>query len=428
MGYDQTPRARRAGASAGRRERRPFRTVVVGIGVLALLGVLALGGYAFFLQRTVENNIERDDLNAKNNAIVTISPDGANQAGEDGAGTTGDVDPETGEREDGESEGEDGESEGEDGGNGEDGAIETEGDTDSVDDGTAPIVGEDGEAIEVTESEFVATTPTRPADAGDAMNFLIIGSDSRDLSVERGRSDVIVLMHISDERDRVDLIHFPRDLFVPIAGTGGSSKINAAYSYGGAPLLVQTLQPLIDVPIDHVVIVNFESFKGMTDAIGGVDVNVAEASPGFPAGTMYMDGETGLRFVRERYALSQGDISRGQRQQAFIKAIMTKALSRETITNPARLANFVDAATTNLTVDADLQVSDMRDLGFSMRGVRGDDITFVTAPWSGVDMHPVAGSIVVMASDQMQVLSQHLRSDTMESYSDPVSPRSGFGR
>lgn len=408
MAYEQTPRGRDRGARGARRQRRPFRVVVVGIGLLALLGVLALGGYAFYLQRTVENNIEREDLNAKNNATVTISPDltGANQPSDDGASTTGDVDPETGEPRE---------------------SLDTEGDTDSIDDGTAPIVGEDGEAIEVTESEFVATTPDRPAEAGDAMNFLIIGSDSRDLSVERGRSDVIVLMHISDERDRVDLIHFPRDLFVPIAGTGGSSKINAAYSYGGAPLLVQTLQPLINVPIDHVVIVNFESFKGMTDAIGGVDVNVAEASPGFPTGTMHMDGETGLRFVRERYALSQGDISRGQRQQAFIKGIMTKALSRETLTNPARLASFVDAATTNLTVDADLQVSDMRDLGFSMRGVRGDDITFVTAPWSGIDMHPVAGSIVVMASEQMATLSSHLRNDTMESYSDPVSPRSGFG-
>lgn len=389
-----------------RRRRHPFRALAVGIGLLALVGVIVLGGYAFYLQRTVEGNIEREDLNAQDNAVVTISPDrtGANQPGDD-ADADGSVDL--------------------------DGPVETDGETGEEqldqDDGTAPIVGEDGEEIEVPQSEFVATTPERPAEAGEAMNFLIIGSDSRDLSVERGRSDVIVLMHINDERDRVDLVHFPRDLFVPIAGTGGSSKINAAYSYGGAPLLVQTLQPLIDVPIDHVVIVNFESFQAMTDSIGGVDVDVAEASPGFPEGVMHMDGATGLSFVRERYALSQGDISRGQRQQAFIKAIMTKALSRETITNPARLASFVDAATTNLTVDADLQVGEMRDLGLSMRSVRGDDIFFETAPWNGIDMHPVAGSIVLMASDQMDVLSQHLQNDTMEDYTDPVSPRSGFG-
>lgn len=378
-----------------RPKRRPLRTMVVGIGVLALLGVLALGGYAFFLQRTVENNIERDDLNAQNDSVVTISPDtfGGTQPGDD---ASGDID----------------------------GSGMEEGDPDE---GVPPIVGEDGEPIEVTESEFSATSPSRPESAGDAMNFLIVGTDSRDLTVERGRSDVIMLMHINDERDRVDLVHFPRDLFVPIAGTGGSSKINAAYSYGGAPLLVQTLQPLIDVPIDHVVIVNFDSFEAMTDAVGGVDVQVAEASPGFPQGVMHMDGETGLEFVRERYALSQGDISRGQRQQAFVQAIMQKALARETLTNPARLANFVDAATTNLTVDADLEVGNMRDLGFAMRGVRGNDIHFETAPWSGIDNHPVAGSIVVMAQEQMASLSEHLRNDTMEQYVDDVSPRSGFG-
>ncbi|OLT15676.1 hypothetical protein BJF80_09845 [Serinicoccus sp. CUA-874] len=386
----------RPGTPREPRRRRPLRALAAGIGVLALLGVLALGGYAFYLQRTVEGNIEREDLNAQDDATVTISPDRF--------GTTQpDDDPDA------------------------EGSVDLDGPVETDEEGTAPIVGEDGEAVDVGESEFQAQTPARPAEAGEAQNFLIIGSDSRDLSVERGRSDVIVLMHINDERDRVDLVHFPRDLFVPIAGTGGSSKINAAYAYGGAPLLVQTLQPLVDVPIDHVVVVNFQSFQAMTDSIGGVDVNVAEASPGFPAGVMHMDGATGLEFVRERYALSQGDISRGQRQQAFIQGIMTKALSRETLTNPARLARFVDAATTNLTVDADLQVGEMRDLGFQMRGVRGGDIHFETAPWSGIENHPVAGSIVVMAQDQMATLSEHLKNDTMEDYTDPVSPRSGFG-
>ncbi|ANS79993.1 Cell envelope-associated transcriptional attenuator LytR-CpsA-Psr [Serinicoccus hydrothermalis] len=396
MRDDHTP----GGGTPDRRRRRPLRLFAAGIGVLALVGVLALGGYAFFLQRTVEGNIEREDLNAQDDSTVTISPDrfGSEQP------------------EDSEADAEDPE-----------GSVDLEGTVETEEESAAPIVGEDGQAIEVGESEFQAETPERPAEAGEAQNFLIIGSDSRDLSVERGRSDVIVLMHINDERDRVDLIHFPRDLFVPIAGTGGSSKINAAYSYGGAPLLVQTLQPLVDVPIDHVVVVNFQSFQAMTDAIGGVDVDVAESSPGFPEGVMHMDGATGLEFVRERYALSQGDISRGQRQQAFIQGIMTKALSRETLTNPARLASFVDAATTNLTVDADLQVGDMRDLGFQMRGVRGDDIHFETAPWTGIANHPVAGSIVVMADDQMADLSEHLRNDTMEDYTDPVSPRSGFG-
>ncbi|GGK77067.1 hypothetical protein GCM10011509_27140 [Ornithinimicrobium pekingense] len=383
-----------------------MRFVAWAVGGLALLAVLVVAGYAFYLQDTVSDNITHEDLKADRDGVITIAPDGARQPagdeeGDDGTDATG-GDAGTGDPADG------GEAE----------AAEDEQD--------APIVGEDGQPIDVTGIEVPVSVPERDPSSGDALNFLVIGTDSRDLSVERGRSDVIVLMHVNDERDRVDLVHFPRDLFVPIAGTGGSSKINAAYAYGGAPLLMQTLQPLVDVPIDHVVMVNFESFKAMTDAIGGVDVQVTEAGGGFSAGVQHMNGEEGLRFVRERYSLSQGDISRGERQMQFVKAVMLKALSRETLTNPVRLANFVDAATTNLTVDEDLRVGDMRNLGFAMRDVRGGDVHFWSGPWCGIDSHPVAGSIVVMAESQMAELGQHLRTDTMEDYRDDVSPTSGF--
>ncbi|HLS39445.1 MAG TPA: LCP family protein [Ornithinicoccus sp.] len=286
----------------------------------------------------------------------------------------------------------------------------------------AVITGEDGTLI------TAAPAPDRDPDAGDSRNILLLGTDSRNPATERGRSDVIVLMHISDDRESVHLIHFPRDLFVQIPGYDRRNKINAAYAYGGAPLLVQTLEQLIDVPIDNVAMVNFETFTRMTDAIGGVDVEVAEASPGFPEGVMHMDGETGLRFVRERYTLSQGDISRGQRQQAFIKAVMLKALSRETLTNPARLAGLVDAATQNLVVDENFEVSEMRGLAFEMRNIRGDDIKFITAPWQGIGMDDFAGSIVLMHEEQMEKLSAHLKTDTMDDYVDEVSPRQGFGR
>ncbi|MGO0575448.1 LCP family glycopolymer transferase [Ornithinimicrobium panacihumi] len=398
MGYQEHHEAPVDEGRRPRRRRRPVRTAAAVVGIFALLGVIALAGFAFYLQNTAERNIVHEDLLSKDNAVITISPQltgGERPSGDDG-------------EEQDDAEGGDGEP--------------------AEDEEPIVIVGEDGQEVEVQEgTTHTATTPERATEAGEALNFLIIGSDSRDLSVERGRSDVIVLMHINDQRDRVDLIHFPRDTFVPIPGTGGSSKINAAYAYGGAPLLVQTLQQQVNVPIDHVVIVNFESFKAMTDAIGGVDVNVTQAGGGFSTGVQHMNGEQGLRFVRERYSLSQGDISRGERQMQFIKGIITKALSRETLTNPGRIAGFVDAATTNLTVDEDLRVGDMRDLGFSMRNVRGGDIHFWSGPWCGIADHPVAGSIILKADAQMARLAEALRSDSMSGYVDNVSPRSGFG-
>lgn len=286
-------------------------------------------------------------------------------------------------------------------------------------DADSPIQGED--------SVVTPSPPERPAEAGEALNILVLGSDTRDPDAERGRSDVMILMHISDDRERVDLIHFPRDLFVEIPGSERKNKLNAAYSFGGTALLVETLQPLTGVPVDHVVISDFESFQALTDAVGGVDVHVAEASPGFEVGTMHMDGETGLRFVRERYSLSQGDISRGERQQEFIKAIMLKVLTRDTFTNPVRLAEVVDAGTQNLTVDDNLQVSDMRDLGWQLRDLRGGDIHFFTAPWSGIGSDSWAGSVVLPHDEQFEELREHLRNDTMEDYSDDVSPTEGFG-
>ncbi len=291
-----------------------------------------------------------------------------------------------------------------------------------------PLLTDEDGSVTGESGRLEPVPQERSALAGKSLNYLVIGSDSRDLDEERGRSDVMVLVHISDDRDRVDLIHFPRDYFVDIPGSSRPNKINASYSIGGAPLVVETIQPLLGVPIDSVAIVDFESFKSLTDAVGGVDVNVAEASPGFPEGVMTMDGETGLDFVRERYALSQGDISRGQRQQAFIKAVMLKTLSPGTLMNPAKLTSVVDAATKNLTVDEALDMGDMRSLAFSMRGVRGGDINFVTAPWTGIGSDAVAGSIVLPAEVQLEKLQEHLRDDTMGTYVDDVSPTVGFSK
>jgi LCP family protein required for cell wall assembly len=254
--------------------------------------------------------------------------------------------------------------------------------------------------------------------AGNGTNYLLIGNDARPGDTG-SRSDVMVLVHVPEDRSDVALVHFPRDLWVPIPGRG-DAKLNAAYAWGGAPLLVKTMQNMLGIEVDHVAMVGFEGFKNMTDAVGGVDVHVEEASEGdgkvFPEGTMHMDGETALVFVRQRYQLSQGDISRGKRQQAFIKALMLKTLSRETLTNPIRLKDFLDAATSNLTVDQDLDVGTMRSEAFAMRSIRGADVRFITAPFTGFGTSPDGQSIDVVDEVGMTQLGEAIRSDTLDSY------------
>jgi LCP family protein required for cell wall assembly len=254
--------------------------------------------------------------------------------------------------------------------------------------------------------------------AGNGTNYLIIGNDAGPDRVG-ARSDVMVLVHVPEDRSNVTLIHFPRDLWVPIPGRG-EAKLNAAYAFGGAPLLVKTMQNMLGIQVDHVAMLGFEGFKRMTDAVGGVDVEVEEASEGdgkvFREGIQHMDGETALVFVRQRYMLSEGDISRGKRQLAFIKALMLESLSKETLANPLRLKDFIDAATGNLTVDQKLDVAAMRSEAFAMRDLRGDDIRFITAPFTGFGTSDDGQSIDVVDEVRMTQLGEAIKNDDLASY------------
>lgn len=288
--------------------------------------------------------------------------------------------------------------------------------------GEAPTVGADGDPIDPFEpgapgEDGIPLPAAVPAEsAGD--NYLLVGSDAR-AGLAGARSDVIILMHVPEDKHNITLIHFPRDMYVYIPGKG-RNKINAAFAFGGAPLLVQTLQGMLGAKIDHVAMINFEGFQRMTDAVGGVDVQVEEGGVidghEFSVGTMHMDGATALAFVRERKDLSQGDISRGRRQQAFLKALMLKAVSGETLSNPARLATFVDAATRNVVVDRGLDVGRMRSELISMASIGPGDIRFLTAPYTGFGRSPYGASIVVVNWPKIADLGAAIRNDSLDSY------------
>lgn len=265
------------------------------------------------------------------------------------------------------------------------------------------------------------TSPVEDPSAKGALNILLIGSDSK-TSVANGRSDVIILMHITSDRKKVYLVHFPRDMYVDVPGHG-KDKINAAFAYGGSQLLVRTLRNLVDVPIDHVAVIGFEGFKAMTDAVGGVDVYAEEASDEFSylygtihVGINHLDGNAALWFVRERYQLSEGDISRGRRQQAFIKALMLKVLSKQTLTNPVRFAALVNAVARNLTVDNAFSIADIYSQALAMKNLHSEDIVFITAPITGTGTGPNGLSDDFVDYTKMAQLSIALKTDDMSSY------------
>ena len=151
--------------------------------------------------------------------------------------------------------------------------------------------------------------PTSTATGPAPLNFVLMGSDT--LGGERGRSDTLMLAHLNAERNKIYLISFPRDMYVTIPGHG-EHKINAAYSYGGSALAIETLESLLDLRMDHAVKVEFDGFIRLTEHLGGVTVFNPHASVQapytFPRGEISIKGDEALAYVRERYSLPDGDL------------------------------------------------------------------------------------------------------------------------
>jgi len=267
----------------------------------------------------------------------------------------------------------------------------------------------------------------RPVEVNaEAVNVLLLGSDSRnglgaDLDDIRGqRADTMMLAHIPADRSGVQVISFMRDNWVDIPGGHGEHKLNAALAFGGVPLLVQTLEGLTDVRIDHVVITDFSGFKGLTEALDGVAVHnsIPFRSQGFAfdQGRIELRGDKALAFVRERYSFRDGDYQRVRNQQAFIKGVLDKMLSAETLTDPGRVAASVDAMAPYLMVDAGLDAANVGSLAVSLRDVRRDDVLFLTSPTKGTGTSADGQSIVIPDAEGLAALSDALKNDTVPEY------------
>lgn len=288
---------------------------------------------------------------------------------------------------------------------------------------------EQTETIEEAFPEETTRPPVPEGPAASAQNILLLGSDTRgsvggSLNEIRGqRSDTIMVMHIPANREHIYVMSIMRDSWVEIPGRG-NAKVNAALSYGGVPLVVQTVESLIASRIDHIAIIDFEGFKGVTDALGGVDVDVpvAFSSGGhtYNQGVQTLNGEQALGFVRERYSFSDGDFQRARNQQAYIKAVIGKVLSADTLTDPGKISALVSSISPYLRVDERLDAGYVAGLGFELRALRGDDITFFTAPTTGTATSPDGQSIVNLDAEQMAVVQEAFRTDTLETYQPEV--------
>jgi len=250
----------------------------------------------------------------------------------------------------------------------------------------------------------------RPKKESSAVNYLIVGSDTREgLSREEikrlkvggtdvaagKRSDTMLLIHISKKRDKAAIISIPRDSYALIPEHNNSqgkvipaaySKINSAYNWGGAPLLIKTLENMSDLRIDHYVELNFVGFVRMVDALGGVeictkkDIDDPKSHLTLPAGTHVLDGIDSLKFVRTRVFDGLGDLGRMKRQQEFAGAMLRKATSAGVLLNPVKMVDFINSALDSVVTDEGLSQGDLLTLGKQLRNLSASNVRTLTIP------------------------------------------------
>lgn len=267
-----------------------------------------------------------------------------------------------------------------------------------------------GSLLNGSDSAYKHITPR--AQDSDPITFLLLGSDKRwSIKEDPGRSDTIMVLRINPQKKIAYLISFPRDSRVDIPGHG-KKKINAAYQYGGPDLMIQTIHQLTGLEINHFAVVDFDGFKEIVNALGGIDINVEKDIKDhfqgrdifIPAGRQHLEGQTALDYVRVRHV--DDDFGRMGRQQQFLKGIMDKVLSLGGVLRIPQLANI---ASNNITTDNGLSLGEMASYANMVRSVGRSNLHMLTLP--GTCEMIGDGSYVVLDQGKMAWILDRINND-----------------
>ncbi|GAA2235116.1 hypothetical protein GCM10010401_03720 [Rarobacter faecitabidus] len=275
-----------------------------------------------------------------------------------------------------------------------------------------------GGLVDDTNPASTFQPPSDPSD-GKALNYLIIGVDDR--SGDNGeftndnpggsRSDTTMVLHISENRKRIEVVSIPRDSMVQIPAcklTGGGSTsatfgmFNSAYASGydqggdtasAIACVWRTVQENTGVKVDGAIMVDFAGFANVVDAINGVYMCIPEETISKDAGKLHLEagwqtlnGKDALNYARARKGTGQNfdgsDLNRAGRQQQMVAAIFNQVTEDGILSNPTRLFSFADAVTKTLTVTETLSsTKDLAGLAYSLRGVKSKNVTLMTIPF-----------------------------------------------
>jgi LCP family protein required for cell wall assembly len=274
----------------------------------------------------------------------------------------------------------------------------------------------------------------RKATTGRPMNLLVVGSDSRAGLDDAGgrrygdvggqRNDVTLIVRVEPASKRVSLLSIPRDLVVPIAGTGAQNRINAAFSAGPGQL-VQTIEQNFGIPINHYVLIDFDGFRAIVDALDGIDVRfpypARDALSGLyvaEAGCVHLNGTRALALARSRhFTYAKGgvwrsdplaDLGRIRRQHAFLQALVEAALAKG-LTNPVRANAFIGSLIHEITKDSALKVRDVIRLAASFRSFKPSRLSSYTLPVTEpAGDHPLGAILVPKQPDAERTVDRFL--------------------
>ncbi len=241
--------------------------------------------------------------------------------------------------------------------------------------------------------------------------YLLAGSDSRADGVLRNdttegqRTDTIMLLTVPSS-GATSLISIPRDSYVEIPGHG-PNKLNTAYAFGGAPLLVETVEALTGIGVDHYVEIGMGGVAGLVDAVGGIelclDYVVDDKDSGLvwaEPGCQVVDGDTALAFARMRKADPLGDIGRTQRQQQVIQGVTSTVADPSLVYKPGEQVRLIEAGLGALTVSNGTNILDMGRLALAFRDATGADGVRGAPPIADMDYRPGGvGSTVLLDPD-----------------------------
>ena len=289
-----------------------------------------------------------------------------------------------------------------------------------------------------------------PTQAGKPVNYLIIGSDSRsfvkthqqavqfgDAATQTGqRSDTIIVAHLDPNEKKAYVVSFPRDLYVTFPG-GCHQKINAAFNpafhcadspdFGGPAQIIRVMKQDFGIPINHYVSVDFQSFKGIVDAIGTVQLFIPTVAQDTETGLFIshpgcntFNGTMALRYVRSRHYQYKtdyrqpnwiddgtGDLGRIRRQQYFIRSLAQAAIHRG-MTNVSTAINIAHKALKSLTVESGFGADDLSPLVDAFHNSDPGAIQMVTIP-TDAGSSAVAGAVLKLRSVDAAPIFARLR-------------------